>query len=58
MEAVASMEMASGGTSPSRWHAGTEILSPETEFRDGGGAPGVFLEFRQLVSSGKRIKMI
>jgi hypothetical protein len=26
------------------------LLSPKTEFRDGGGAPGVFLEFRQLVS--------
>ena len=26
------------------------VLSPELEFRDGGGAPGVFLEFRQLVS--------
>ena len=25
------------------------VLSPELEFRDGGGAPGVFLEFRQLV---------
>ena len=25
------------------------LLSPELEFRDGGGAPGVFLEFRQLV---------
>ena len=23
------------------------VLSPELEFRDGGGAPGVFLEFRQ-----------
>ena len=37
------------GTSPSQRRAGTEILSPELEFRDGGGAPGVFLEFRQLV---------
>ena len=45
MEAAASMEMTSGGTSPSRQGAGTEILSPETEFRDGGGAPGVFLEY-------------
>ena len=44
------MEKASGGTSPSRRRAETEILSPETEFRDGGGAPGVFLEFRQLIS--------
>ena len=26
------------------------LLSPETEFRDGGGVPGVFLEFRQLVT--------
>ena len=26
------------------------VLSPELEFRDGGGAPGVFLEFLQLVS--------
>ena len=50
MEAMALMEMASGGTSPSRQGAGTEILSPELEFRDGGGAPGVFLEFRQSVS--------
>jgi hypothetical protein len=25
------------------------VLSPELEFHDGGGAPGVFLEFRQLV---------
>ena len=25
------------------------LLSPELEFRDGGGASGVFLEFRQLV---------
>jgi hypothetical protein len=49
MEAVTLMELASGGTSPSRRRAGTEILSPEMEFRDGGGAPGVFLEFRQLL---------
>ena len=49
MEAVALMEMASGGTSPSQQGAGTEILSPELEFRDGGGAPGVFLEFRQFM---------
>ena len=27
------------------------VLSPELEFRDGGGAPGVFLEFRQVLSS-------
>ena len=47
--AMVSMEMASGGTSPSRQGAGTEILSPELEFRDGGGAPGVFLEFLQFV---------
>ena len=51
MEAMALMEMASGGTSPSRQGAGTEILSPKLEFRDGAGAPGVFLEFRQKVSS-------
>ena len=50
MEAVASMEMTSGGTFASWRRAGTEILSPELEFRDGGGAPGVFLEFRQSVS--------
>ncbi|KAK1680741.1 hypothetical protein QYE76_041589 [Lolium multiflorum] len=48
MEAVALMEMASGGTSPSRQVPGQRLLSPELEFRDGGGAPGVFLEFRQV----------
>ena len=26
------------------------LLSPKLEFRDGGGVPGVFLEFRQSVS--------
>ena len=40
----------SGGRSPSRQGAKQELLTPETRFRDGGGAPGVFLEFRQLVS--------
>ena len=39
----------SGGNSPSRRHAGIEIMSPKLEFRDGGGGPGVFLEFLQLV---------
>ncbi|KAK1629647.1 hypothetical protein QYE76_003962 [Lolium multiflorum] len=38
MEAMALMEMASGGTSPSRQGAGTETSVPELEFR-GGGAP-------------------
>ena len=36
--AVMAVEMPSGGTSPSRRRAGTEILSPELEFRDGGGS--------------------
>ncbi|KAK1669173.1 hypothetical protein QYE76_057332 [Lolium multiflorum] len=46
MEAVALMEMASGHFPSGRCRE----FVPETEFRDGGGAPGVFLEFRQLVS--------
>ena len=35
----------SGGNSPSRQRAGTEILSPETRSRDGDGAAEVFLEY-------------
>ena len=34
---VESMEMASGGTSPSRQGAGTEISVPRTKVDDGGG---------------------
>ena len=47
---VESMEMAPGAISRPGRVPEQRLLSPETEFRDGGGAPGVFLEFRQLVS--------
>ena len=50
MEAVASMEKAPGvdprpGRVPKQ-----ELLTPETRFRDGGGAPGVFLEYDRYIS--------
>ena len=35
--AVESMEMATGGNSPSRQGAGTEISVPQTRVDDGGG---------------------
>ena len=40
--AAVSMEKPSGGTSPLRQRAGTEILSPRSWLRDGGGS-GTFL---------------
>ena len=49
MEAVALMEMASGALPRPGRVPEQRLLSPELEFRDGGGAPGVFLEFRQSV---------
>ena len=43
--AVQLMEMASGGNSPSRQGAGTEIYVPRTRVDDGGGY-GTFLGWR------------
>ena len=48
--AVVSMEMTPGAIPRPGGVPEQRLLSPELEFRDGGGAPGVFLEFRQLVS--------
>ena len=45
--AVVSMEMTPGAIPHPGRVPEQRLLSPETEFRDGGGAPGVFLEFRQ-----------
>ena len=50
-EAVMSMEMTPGAIPCPGGVPEQRLLSPGTEFRDGGGVPGVFLEFRQLVSS-------
>ena len=47
--AMETMEMAPGAIPRPGRVPEQRLLSPETEFRDGGGAPGVFLEFRQLV---------
>ena len=47
--AVVSMEMTPGAIPRPGGVPEQRLLSPETEFRDGGGAPGVFLEFRRLV---------
>ena len=49
--AVVSMEMAPGEIPRPGRVPEQRLLSPELEFHDGSGAPGVFLEFRQLVSS-------
>ena len=48
--AVVSMEMTPGALPRPGGVPEQRLPSPETEFRDGGGAPGVFLEFRQSVS--------
>jgi hypothetical protein len=47
---VVSMEMTPGAIPRPGGVPEQRLLSPETEFRDGGGVPGVFLEFRQSVS--------
>ena len=48
--AVESMEMAPGAIPRPGRVPEQRLLSPELEFSDGGGVPGVFLEFRQSVS--------
>ena len=48
--AVVLMEMTPGAIPHPGRVPEQRLLSPELEFRDGGGAPGVFLEFRQFVS--------
>ena len=48
--AMVSMEMTPGAIPRPGRVLEQRLLSPETEFRDGGDVPGVFLEFRQLVS--------
>ena len=55
--AVESMEMASGGTSPSRQGAGTEISVPRTRVDDGGGY-GTFRGRRLLFGSSRRRQYI
>ena len=51
MEVKTAVEMAPGAIPRPGRVPEQRVLSPELEFRDGGGAPGVFLEFRQF--SGK-----
>ena len=48
--AVVSMEMTPGAIPRPGGVPEQSLLSPGTEFRNGGGVPGVFLEFRQFVS--------
>ena len=47
--AVVSMEMTPGAIPRPGGVPEQRLLSPETEFLDGGGSPGVFPEFCQLV---------
>ena len=56
--AVVSMEMTPGAIPRPSGVLEQRLLSPETEFRDGGGAPGVFLEFfnSSLVFRSKGLK--
>ena len=48
-DAVVSMEMTPGAIPRLGGVPEQRLLSPEMEFRDGGGVPGVFLEFHQLL---------
>jgi hypothetical protein len=47
--AVVSMEMTPGAILRPDGVPKQELLTPETRFRDGGGAPGVFLEYDRFM---------
>jgi hypothetical protein len=47
--AVVSVEMTPGAIPRPGGVPEQRLLSPETEFRDSGGAPGVFLEYDRLI---------
>ena len=49
MEAMASMKKALGVNPHPGRVPKQELLTPETRFRDGGGAPGVFLEYDRYI---------